>query len=83
VTGLAQVYLPPDTDLESVRRKLVFDIHYVCHRNTWLDLRILLATFCKQILPFGLPGILFRLPNRNTVERTYHHLVRSTLPVSS
>src|SRR2546430_16512705 len=29
VTGLAQVHLPPDTDLASVRRKLAFDLYYI------------------------------------------------------
>jgi len=44
VTGLAQVQLPPDTDLNSVRRKLVYDLHYAQHLGLWLDLRLLLAT---------------------------------------
>ena len=29
VTGLAQVQLPPDTDLAGVRRKLVYDLYYI------------------------------------------------------
>ena len=29
VTGLAQVQLPPDTDLESVRRKVAYDLYYI------------------------------------------------------
>lgn len=44
VTGLAQVQLPPDTDLESVRRKLVLDLRYVERLNFWLDARIVLVT---------------------------------------
>lgn len=44
ITGLAQVQLAPDSDLESVRRKLVFDLHYIAHLSLWLDLRILAAT---------------------------------------
>jgi len=44
ITGLAQINLPPDTDLDSVRRKLVLDLEYVHHANLWLDLRILLCT---------------------------------------
>ena len=46
ITGLAQVQLPPDTDLESVRRKLAYDLYYVQHLSLWLDLRILVATGC-------------------------------------
>ncbi|HMF12114.1 MAG TPA: sugar transferase [Gemmataceae bacterium] len=83
LTGLAQIHLPPDSDLESVRRKLAFDLHYVHARSTWLDLRILAATFCKFFLPFGLHGILFRLPSQATAERTYRKFVRSALPASA
>lgn len=52
LTGLAQVQLPPDSDLESVRRKLERDLLYVEQINPWLDLRILIATAAKVI---GLP----------------------------
>ncbi len=44
LTGLAQVNLPPDVDHESVRRKLVYDLHYVDNQNLWLDVRILTCT---------------------------------------
>ena len=44
ITGLAQVQLAPDTDLENVRRKLVYDLHYVKHLSLWLDMRIIVAT---------------------------------------
>src|SRR5205823_4506580 len=44
ITGLAQVQLAPDTDLETVRRKLTYDLHYVEHIGLWLDIRIMLAT---------------------------------------
>ncbi len=44
ITGLAQVQLPPDTDLDSVRRKLVCDLYYLEHMSLWLDARILIAT---------------------------------------
>src|SRR5579863_2206966 len=53
ITGFAQLRLPPDTDLESVRRKLAYDLYYVRNVNAWLDLRILLLTgqlFIKSIL---------------------------------
>jgi lipopolysaccharide/colanic/teichoic acid biosynthesis glycosyltransferase len=53
LTGLAQIRLPPDTDLLSVRQKLIYDLHYVERRDLWLDLRILLGTglFCLGV-PF-------------------------------
>ena len=44
VTGLAQVLQPPDTDLNSVRRKLNFDIYYISRMSLWLDLRIMIGT---------------------------------------
>lgn len=44
LTGLAQVNLPADADLESVRRKLAYDLDYVARRGAWLDLRIVACT---------------------------------------
>ena len=44
VTGLAQIQLPPDTDVGSVRTKIVLDRHYVENASLWLDLRIMLGT---------------------------------------
>src|SRR5947209_15123867 len=38
MTGLAQISLPPDTDLESVMRKLKYDLCYIDHLSLWLDL---------------------------------------------
>src|SRR5439155_23304893 len=35
VSGLAQIQLPADTDLESVWRKLLYDLYYVEHRSLW------------------------------------------------
>jgi lipopolysaccharide/colanic/teichoic acid biosynthesis glycosyltransferase len=52
ITGLAQVQLPPDTDLESVRRKLLCDIYYVQHVNFLMDIKILLATALRLL---GMP----------------------------
>ncbi len=44
LAGLAQIQLPPDSDLESVRKKLVLDRVYVQRRSFWLDLRIYFGT---------------------------------------
>jgi lipopolysaccharide/colanic/teichoic acid biosynthesis glycosyltransferase len=49
ITGLAQVQLPPDTDLNSVRRKLAHDLHYLERLSLWLDVRILLCTVFKVL----------------------------------
>jgi len=69
ITGFAQLRLPPDTDLESVRRKLAYDLYYVRNANAWLDLRILLLTlqlFIKSIL--GSLVTLVALPSREAIE---------------
>jgi lipopolysaccharide/colanic/teichoic acid biosynthesis glycosyltransferase len=52
VTGLAQVLLPADTDLGSVRRKLAYDLHYIERLSPLLDLRIL---FCTALYAVGVP----------------------------
>lgn len=52
ITGLAQVHLPPDVDLEGVRKKLVCDLHYIRHPSAWTDLGILI---CTGLLLIGVP----------------------------
>lgn len=49
ITGLAQINLEPDTDLDSVRRKLVLDLEYIRHAGIVLDLRMLLCTFIRLL----------------------------------
>ena len=67
VTGLAQVHLPPDTDLESVRRKLVCDLYYIAQLSFWLDLRILVCTALGLLgIPYTLSRKIFRVPSRPT-----------------
>ncbi len=53
ITGLAQVNLPPDNNIESVRRKVVLDLDYIREANFRLDLRIF---FCTALKLFGVPG---------------------------
>jgi len=47
VTGLAQVNLPPDTDITSVQRKLVLDCEYIERGGLLLDLRLMFCTFLR------------------------------------
>jgi lipopolysaccharide/colanic/teichoic acid biosynthesis glycosyltransferase len=69
VTGLAQVQLPPDSDLTSVRRKLAHDLFYIRHLSPWLDVRLLFCTaFYAFGLPFGIAGKLLGIPDGDTVE---------------
>jgi lipopolysaccharide/colanic/teichoic acid biosynthesis glycosyltransferase len=72
ITGLAQVQLPPDTDLASVRRKLAYDLYYVRHLSPWLDLRILLCTLLYLLrLPVNWMPRFRLIPKPETVEQTY------------
>lgn len=72
ITGLAQVQLPPDSNLESVRRKLVFDLEYARHGTLWLDARILLATLFRLFgSRFSIAANLLRLKHTHSVPRSY------------
>ncbi len=72
VTGLAQVQLPPDTDLDSVRRKLACDLYYIRTYTPWLDLRIVLGTALGILgTPVGITRALLCIPNGDVVERAY------------
>jgi lipopolysaccharide/colanic/teichoic acid biosynthesis glycosyltransferase len=77
VTGLAQVQLPPDTNLASVRMKLAYDLYYFRNASIWLDLRILACTAVKLVgLSFGAMRYLFCLPKQDKVEREYKLLAQ-------
>lgn len=49
ITGYAQVHLPPDTDVQSVRRKLVYDRFALRHRGAGLGLFVFVATGLKLL----------------------------------
>ncbi len=53
ITGLAQINLPPDTDLDSVRRKLVLDLEYVRTATPMIDVRMMACTLLRML---GLRG---------------------------
>ena len=55
ITGLAQINLPPDTDLDSVRRKLILDLEYIAQARPTLDLRMFLCTAARLL---GIHGVL-------------------------
>jgi lipopolysaccharide/colanic/teichoic acid biosynthesis glycosyltransferase len=75
LTGLAQVQLPPDTDLESVRLKLAYDLYSLRHASWWLHLRICLATTLHLGgASFALITRVFGFPPREVIERAYHEL---------
>jgi lipopolysaccharide/colanic/teichoic acid biosynthesis glycosyltransferase len=75
VTGLAQVQLPPDTDLASVRRKLAYDLYYLRSCSLWLDFKIFAATALHVVgVPYSFLGKTVSLPSDNTVEAAYREL---------
>jgi lipopolysaccharide/colanic/teichoic acid biosynthesis glycosyltransferase len=55
ITGLAQLYLPPDTEVSHVERKLTYDLYYARNLGIGLDLSILAGTVLKVL---GLPAHL-------------------------
>jgi lipopolysaccharide/colanic/teichoic acid biosynthesis glycosyltransferase len=57
ITGLAQLHLPPDTEVAHVERKLTYDLYYARNFGLLMDLRILAGTALKVI---GLPVALVR-----------------------
>jgi lipopolysaccharide/colanic/teichoic acid biosynthesis glycosyltransferase len=74
VTGLAQVQAPADTNLESVRNKLAYDLYYVNRQNIWLDLRILMATALKVTgVPLPVLKTLFMFPSSEIVQDAYRN----------
>jgi lipopolysaccharide/colanic/teichoic acid biosynthesis glycosyltransferase len=44
ITGLAQMRLPADSDLDTVRRKLALDLYYIQHLSPLLDARLVVST---------------------------------------
>jgi lipopolysaccharide/colanic/teichoic acid biosynthesis glycosyltransferase len=77
ITGLAQVNLPPDTDLASVRRKLAYDLYYVRRLGPWLDLRLVLCTGLSLVgVAFPVSCRLLGVPGGEEVEQSYRALAR-------
>ena len=69
LAGLAQTQLPPDTDIESVRRKLRYDLYYVAHGSVWMDFRLLVATAIHLLgFRFAVSRTLLGLPGEPEVE---------------
>jgi lipopolysaccharide/colanic/teichoic acid biosynthesis glycosyltransferase len=76
ITGLAQLHLPPDTEVAHVERKLTYDLYYARHLGLWLDLTILAGTALKVV---GLPSRVVRgiVPLRHDDDET---LAPSVIP---
>jgi lipopolysaccharide/colanic/teichoic acid biosynthesis glycosyltransferase len=75
LTGFAQVQLPPDSDLDSVRIKLAYDLYYVSQMSIWFDIVVYAGTLAK-LLGFSQLAIrhLCGFPGRDTVDAVYRRL---------
>lgn len=79
LTGLAQVSIPPDTDLSTVRRKLAFDLFYIERQGLWLDLRLCLCTAGTLLgVPFATSTRLLRVPGEAAVARAFPGLLHTS-----
>ncbi len=85
ITGLAQIQLPPDTDVLSVGRKLTCDLHYVRQMDALLDAKILICTGLGILsVPFGFMRRVFLVPSLEEMQRVQHEgtdPIRSTAQV--
>jgi len=72
ITGFAQVQLPADSDILSVRRKVYYDLYYIANQSLWFDIRICAATLCKTA-GFGPKWLrrLFFLPSPDEVAEQF------------
>jgi len=73
ITGLAQLNLPPDTDLVAVQRKLELDLEYIEQASLLFDIRLLVCTFLR----------IFKLPERWLLPLFRLHRTPKTPPPSS
>src|SRR5262249_40172602 len=76
ITGLAQLRLPSDVTLDSVRRKVVYDVYYVRNVNPALDAKLLLLTawrLFKELCRFVRKCLV--LPSHEEVERGFRRAV--------
>jgi len=53
ISGNAQIHLPPDTSVASVRDKLVLDREYVRRFSAWLDIKLMFCTGLKMLRLYG------------------------------
>lgn len=76
ITGIAQLRLPPDTDLDSVQQKLEFDLYYVRNLGPLLDAVAMVATavhFSTSLLRWIIPASL-RVPEQEQVRAEWERL---------
>ncbi|OWK43569.1 sugar transferase [Fimbriiglobus ruber] len=59
ITGFAQVHLPPDSNLQSVRNKVAYDRHYISRMGPGMDVYVYACTALKVL---GLRRLYQRKP---------------------
>lgn len=70
ITGLAQIQLPPDNDIDDVHRKVRCDLRYIQEMGPAIEVKILAGTAMKILgcsyrttsLVLNLPGVVDRRP---------------------
>lgn len=76
ISGLAQVQLPADAEVEKVRHKLALDLYYIRHLTPLMDLKLLLGTALHAM---GIPGHILRrivrIPDSEKIERSMEPLM--------
>ncbi|MCA8996090.1 MAG: sugar transferase, partial [Planctomycetaceae bacterium] len=53
LTGVAQILNGYDNEIESFRRKVAFDLHYLRHCGPWNDFKILIRTISVVLTGSG------------------------------
>ena len=64
LTGFAQVHLPPDANILTVRNKLIYDRFYLSRMSFLFDLRMLICTGLKVV---GLKRLYCRPPRKGAM----------------
>ena len=76
VTGLAQILLPPDVDVNSVRSKLTYDLFYLKQFCPWLDLKIIACTGLKVLgVPRRISRAALGVPMHEEIEAYYEAMI--------
>ncbi len=72
ITGLAQMCLPADASIDSVRRKVVYDLYYVRYVTPGLDIKLMCLTawrLLRELSRFFRRSVV--LPDHAEIERGY------------
>jgi lipopolysaccharide/colanic/teichoic acid biosynthesis glycosyltransferase len=78
VTGFAQLQLPPDSNITSVKHKVAYDLYYIANQSMLFDLLLIIATAMKTT---GMSMVwlrrLFFMPDRPSVGRFFRTMTPS------